>query len=91
MLPQEEIPIFPMHSFESLLEDGHLAETGFFRQVEHPVVGRILDMAVPSEWSGTPPQARHLAPALANTRNRYWPRQATAADIKELIAAQTRK
>jgi crotonobetainyl-CoA:carnitine CoA-transferase CaiB-like acyl-CoA transferase len=90
LLPQEEIPIFPMHSFESLLEDGHLAETGFFehrasRRGPHP------GPAVPSEWSGTPPQARHLAPALASTRNRYWPRQAAAADIKELIAAQTRK
>ncbi|MFN3732814.1 CaiB/BaiF CoA transferase family protein [Comamonas testosteroni] len=92
LLPQEEIPIFPMHSFESLLEDGHLAETGFFRQVEHPVVGRILDMAVPSEWSGTPPQARHLAPALGqHTQQVLAEAGYAAADIKELIAAQTRK
>ncbi|WP_028605841.1 CaiB/BaiF CoA transferase family protein [Ottowia thiooxydans] len=59
LLPENEIPIFPMHTFDTLLEDEHLASTGFFQQTEHPVVGKILETAVPSEWSGTPP-TRHL-------------------------------
>jgi len=64
LLPESEIPIFPMHTLESLLEDEHLAATGFFRQVEHPIVGTILETAVPSEWSGTVPLNRHPAAAL---------------------------
>jgi crotonobetainyl-CoA:carnitine CoA-transferase CaiB-like acyl-CoA transferase len=64
LLPENEIPIFPMHTLESLLEDEHLAATGFFREVEHPIVGRIRETAVPSEWSGTVPLNRHPAAAL---------------------------
>lgn len=64
LLPVDEIPILPMHTFDSLLEDEHLATTGFFRQTDHPVAGRILETAVPSEWSGTPPTHRRPVPVL---------------------------
>ena len=64
LLPENEIPIFPMHTLESLLQDEHLLATGFFREVEHPVIGRIRETAVPSEWSGTVPLNRHPAAAL---------------------------
>lgn len=64
LLPVDEIPILPMHTFETLLEDEHLAATGFFRQTEHPVAGRILETAVPSEWSGTPPENHRAVPVL---------------------------
>jgi crotonobetainyl-CoA:carnitine CoA-transferase CaiB-like acyl-CoA transferase len=53
-----------MHTMESLLEDEHLAATGFFTEVEHPVVGRIRETAVPSEWSGTVPLNRHPGASL---------------------------
>ncbi len=64
LLPESEIPIFPMHTFDSLLHDEHLAATGFFEHTEHPVVGKILETAVPSEWSGTPPTQRTPVPRL---------------------------
>ena len=64
LLPESEIPIFPMHTFDSLLQDEHLAATGFFEHTEHPVVGKILETAVPSEWSGTPPTRRTPVPML---------------------------
>lgn len=64
VLPESEIPLFPMHTFDSLLDDEHLAATGFFREAEHPVVGRIREMAVPSEWSGTVPDNHRPVPAL---------------------------
>jgi crotonobetainyl-CoA:carnitine CoA-transferase CaiB-like acyl-CoA transferase len=64
LLPENEIPIFPMHTLESLLQDEHLAATGFFTEVEHPIVGRIRETAVPSEWSGTVPLNRNPAAAL---------------------------
>ena len=64
ILPEQEIPIFPMHTLASLLEDEHLTATGFFTEVEHPIVGRIRETAVPSEWSATVPVNRRPAPAL---------------------------
>jgi crotonobetainyl-CoA:carnitine CoA-transferase CaiB-like acyl-CoA transferase len=64
VLPESEIPLFPMHTFETLLQDEHLAAIGFFRESEHPVVGRILEPSVPSEWSGTPPTRHEPVPTL---------------------------
>ena len=46
--------MLPAHSFESLLEDPHLQDIGFFQQFEHPTEGVLRTMAVPSEWPQTP-------------------------------------
>jgi len=64
LLPGTEIPFFPVHTFESLLQDEHLVKTGFFRHMQHPVAGTILETAVPSEWSATPPPPINHAPSL---------------------------
>src|ERR671935_286050 len=37
---------------------------GYFRTVEHPSEGRVRSMAVPSEWSDSPPEYRRHAPRL---------------------------
>ncbi|WP_454726682.1 MULTISPECIES: CaiB/BaiF CoA transferase family protein [Cupriavidus] len=44
------IPVFPVHDFASLLDDAHLGDIGFFRQIEHPTQGTLRTTAVPSEW-----------------------------------------
>ena len=44
--------------------DPHLAAIGYFREVEHPSEGRIRSMAVPSEWTESPPEYRRHAPRL---------------------------
>lgn len=59
-----DIPCTPMHDLDSLIEDPHLAATGFFPVVEHPTEGPIRSMRVPSLWSGTPPVPDRLAPRL---------------------------
>ncbi|WP_434034925.1 CaiB/BaiF CoA transferase family protein [Cupriavidus sp. a3] len=64
LLKEADIPVFPMHTFESLLDDPHLRDIGFFSESDHPTVGRIREMAVPSEWHGTPPVNRRHAPRL---------------------------
>ena len=64
LLAGTDIPVFPMHTFDSLLEDDHLRDIGFFTEVDHPAVGRIRQMAVPSEWSGTPPGPPTPAPRI---------------------------
>jgi crotonobetainyl-CoA:carnitine CoA-transferase CaiB-like acyl-CoA transferase len=58
------IPVFAMNTFESLLQDPHLAEIGFFQEVDHPSEGRVRMMACPTEWSATPPGIRRHAPRL---------------------------
>ena len=88
LLPESEIPIFPMHTFDSLLQDEHLAQTGFFQQVEHPVAGTLRDTAVPSEWSGTPPAKPTPQPMLGEHTAQVL-REAGFADaeIDALVAA----
>jgi len=58
------ITVFPMNTFETLLEDPHLADIGFFTEVEHPSEGTLRSMACPSEWSGTPPGVPRPAPRI---------------------------
>lgn len=64
LLADADIPVFPMHTFDSLLDDPHLDDIGFFGVMEHPDVGPIRQMAVPSEWSGTPPGPARAPPRL---------------------------
>ena len=59
-----DIPSMPMHTPESLLEDPHLAATGFFRMVDHPSEGRIRTMAVPVKFSASHPEVTRQAPRL---------------------------
>lgn len=87
ILPESDIPLFPMHTFESLLQDEHLQTTGFFRQVEHPVVGPILETAVPSAWSDTPPPDTRPAPVLGqHTAEVLQEAGYCAAEIQALLA-----
>jgi crotonobetainyl-CoA:carnitine CoA-transferase CaiB-like acyl-CoA transferase len=64
LLERADIPVMPMHSLESILEDPHLTAVGFFQTIEHPTEGRIRQMKVPSTWSITQPAAGGPAPTL---------------------------
>jgi crotonobetainyl-CoA:carnitine CoA-transferase CaiB-like acyl-CoA transferase len=63
-LERADIPVQRMNTLEDVLADPHLAATGYFRTVEHPSEGRLRSMAVPSEWSESPPGYRRHAPQL---------------------------
>jgi crotonobetainyl-CoA:carnitine CoA-transferase CaiB-like acyl-CoA transferase len=70
LLAGTDIPVFPMHTVESVLEDPHLQDIGFFNELQHPQVGTVRNTAVPSEWSGTPPGPATPAPrAGAHSRD----------------------
>lgn len=56
-----DIPAMPLHTLESLMHDPHLQAVGFFRRVEHPTEGAIVQTASPTRWSKTQPP--HPAPA----------------------------
>ncbi len=59
-----DIVVFPMNTLDTLLDDPHLADIGFFNETDHPVLGRIRQTAVPSEWSDTPPGPARPVPVL---------------------------
>lgn len=61
-LDEADIPVMPMHTVESLMEDPHLKAVGFLREVDHPTEGRMVEMAVPSTWSKTQPGVHRHAP-----------------------------
>jgi formyl-CoA transferase len=64
LLTKADIPVMPMHDLESILEDPHLAATGFFPVVDHPSEGRIRSMKASARWSETPVEPSRLAPRL---------------------------
>ena len=83
-----DIPVQHMNSLEDILADPHLAAIGYFQPVEHPTEGRIRSMAVPSEWSESPPEYRRHAPRLGE-HTREVLREAGYNDdaIEQLIAS----
>jgi crotonobetainyl-CoA:carnitine CoA-transferase CaiB-like acyl-CoA transferase len=63
-LTEADIPVMPLNTLDDLLDDPHLAETGFFHINEHPSEGRVREMDVPSFWSKSQPEIRLPAPRL---------------------------
>jgi crotonobetainyl-CoA:carnitine CoA-transferase CaiB-like acyl-CoA transferase len=64
LLDKADVPAMPMLSVDELVEDRHLASTGFFRIVEHPSEGPLRLLSDGSRWSVTPPAIRRPAPRL---------------------------
>ncbi|MEO7231509.1 MAG: CoA transferase [Polaromonas sp.] len=64
LLEAADIPVMPMHTVESLMDDPHLNAVGFFETVEHPSEGRLRSMAIPTRWSQSPPEVSRQAPRL---------------------------
>ncbi|MGE0224303.1 MAG: CaiB/BaiF CoA transferase family protein [Acetobacteraceae bacterium] len=64
LLQENDIPCIRPHTLESLLEDPHLADRGFFVFQDHPSEGRIRTMREPSTWSETVPPEGQFAPRL---------------------------
>jgi crotonobetainyl-CoA:carnitine CoA-transferase CaiB-like acyl-CoA transferase len=64
LLKAADVPVFPVHTFESLLADDHLNDIDFFREEYVPTIGKIRETAVPSEWHGTPPSGYRPPPVL---------------------------
>jgi crotonobetainyl-CoA:carnitine CoA-transferase CaiB-like acyl-CoA transferase len=46
-----DIPAMPYHTLDSLLEDPHLAEIGYFELKDHPTEGTTRSMRLPNKWS----------------------------------------
>jgi crotonobetainyl-CoA:carnitine CoA-transferase CaiB-like acyl-CoA transferase len=46
-----DVPAMPYHTLDSLMEDPHLADVGFFERIEHPTEGRVINMRPPNKLS----------------------------------------
>jgi crotonobetainyl-CoA:carnitine CoA-transferase CaiB-like acyl-CoA transferase len=51
ILEKADVPAGRVHTIESLVADEHLADVGFFRNVDHPVEGEMIDLAFPNRFS----------------------------------------
>lgn len=64
LLDEADIPAMQLHDMNSLLEDPHLKDVGFFQYAEHPSEGKIRTMKVPGSWSECELSIRRLAPKI---------------------------
>ena len=46
-----DVPAMPYHTLDSLMEDPHLREVGFFQLKDHPTEGKLRVMRLPNKWS----------------------------------------
>lgn len=86
LFERADVPAMPMNSFESVLEDPHLAVTGFFQEVDHPTEGRIRQMAVPASFSRTPAEPQRLAPSMGADARAVLDRMGFSEEEVEMLA-----
>lgn len=58
------IPCMPVRDMDDILNDPHLAETGFFRRRQHPSEGAYYEMQRPVRYGAWPEQDRKFPPRL---------------------------
>lgn len=46
-----DVPAMPYHTLDSVLEDPHLQDIGFFELRDHPTEGKTRNMRLPNRWS----------------------------------------
>jgi crotonobetainyl-CoA:carnitine CoA-transferase CaiB-like acyl-CoA transferase len=46
-----DVPAMPYHTLDTVLDDPHLKEIGFFELREHPTEGKTRNMRLPNKWS----------------------------------------
>jgi crotonobetainyl-CoA:carnitine CoA-transferase CaiB-like acyl-CoA transferase len=64
LLGRADVPAMPYHTLDSLLEDPHLRDVGFFEVKDHPTEGRTRSMRLPNKWSSGTRREWSPAPKL---------------------------
>jgi crotonobetainyl-CoA:carnitine CoA-transferase CaiB-like acyl-CoA transferase len=64
LLEGADLPVGPLNSLGSLLNDPHLKVTGFFREVQHPSEGTLLMPSFPARFSSSTTDDIRPAPRL---------------------------
>ncbi len=83
------VPAMPVHTLDTLMEDPHLADVGFFEKVEHPTEGTIINMTLPNQSTFGNRQDFCAAPKIGQHSVEIL-REAgySDGDIEQLIAAK---
>ena len=63
-LDAANVPSMPVNQPDDLVDDPHLAATGFWQKVEHPDLGTLRLPGIPAQFSKTPGAIRRAPPAL---------------------------
>jgi crotonobetainyl-CoA:carnitine CoA-transferase CaiB-like acyl-CoA transferase len=86
LLAEADLPVTPVHTLESIFEDPHLVESGFFGREDHPTEGPLTRMAVPVTFSASPTGERAPAPRLGQQSAEILGEAGyTEAEIAELL------
>jgi len=86
LLGEAGVPCMPISSLEEVVADPHLAEVGFWKEIDHPTEGRIRLMNPPYSFSKTPADIRRPPPRLSeHTREILGELGYTDADADALI------
>lgn len=58
------VPAGPINRFDEALQDPHYLERGMVQEIEHPVVGKMKMIGIPTFFSETPGEIRTAPPLL---------------------------
>lgn len=61
-LEAADVPVARLHTVETLVDDPHLQQVGFFPEYDHPTEGHIRTLAPVGRYSATPAAIRRHAP-----------------------------
>jgi crotonobetainyl-CoA:carnitine CoA-transferase CaiB-like acyl-CoA transferase len=64
LLEGADIPVMPVNTVESLIDDPHLADVGFFEMIDHPTEGALRVMTPPAAFSACESGDQRPAPGL---------------------------
>ncbi len=64
LFDRADVPAMPYHTLDSLLEDPHLKDIGFFELKDHPTEGKTRSMRLPNKWSSGVRREWNPAPKL---------------------------
>jgi crotonobetainyl-CoA:carnitine CoA-transferase CaiB-like acyl-CoA transferase len=88
LLQKHDIPVGPLNDLNALIDDSHLAEVGFFQQVEHPTEGTLRLTGVPSRWSRSTPGVGGPPPNLGeHSEEVLLAAGFSAAEVDDLFAS----
>ena len=58
------MPCGPINDFAQALEDPHYKARGMIEEVDHPILGRMKMLGIPTKFSKTPGSVETAAPTL---------------------------
>ena len=64
LFDRDDVPAMPYHTLDSLLDDPHLKDVGFFELKDHPTEGKTRSMRLPNKWSSGVRREWNPAPKL---------------------------